>query len=310
MNLLSVDLNDLYLFSQVVERQGFTAAGDALNIPKSGISRRISQLESQLGVRLLQRTSRRMSLTDAGQVLYAHCTAMVAEAMAGEAAVRQQLTEPTGTVRASLPVAIVEVVLPKVLPLFMLRNPKVRLNIQATNRQVDMLEENIDVVVRGLGATQESSSLVHARLCSVRWALVASPIYLAEAGTIDQVERLADVETLFYAPMNETDRHWRLLGLNDERLDAPIGKVRLQTDNLSILKETTLSGMGVSSLPLYMCSAEIEAGTLVEVLPEWRPRAGHLTVLFPSRRGLAPAVRSFVDFLKAELPRYLDSQAP
>lgn len=310
MNLLAVDLNDLYLFTQVVERRSFTAAGDALDMPKSSISRRISQLEERLDTRLLQRTSRRLSLTDAGQELYVHCAAMVAEAMAGEAAVRQRHAEPTGMVRASLPVAIADLVLARLLPGFMLKHPKIRLIVQATNRRVDLIEENIDVVVRGVNAEMESSSLVKANLCTTRWVLVASPIYLAQTGQINTIQALAEADALLYAPMNGTEIAWELFDDDDQRRELPIKKLRLQSDNLSILKETVMAGMGVAALPLYLCTDALEAGTLSLVLPEWRPKAGHLVVLFPSRRGLAPAVRTFVDFLKIELPPLLTQTPP
>ncbi|EJL81030.1 transcriptional regulator [Herbaspirillum sp. CF444] len=308
MNLLSVDLNDLYLFTQVVERRSFTAAGDALDMPKSSISRRISQLEATLDTRLLQRTSRSLSLTDAGQELYVHCAAMVAEAMAGEAAVRQRQAEPAGTVRASLPVAIADLVLARLLPGFMLKYPKIRLIIQAANRRVDLIEENIDVVVRGVNAEMESSSLVKANLCTTRWVLAASPIYLAQNGRIDTLEALAQADALLYAPMNGTEIAWELCDGDNARRDIPIKKLRLQSDNLSILKETVMAGMGVAALPFYLCIDALEARTLNLVLPAWRPKAGHLVVLFPSRRGLAPAVRTFVDFLKTELPPLLSAE--
>ncbi|WP_211473861.1 LysR substrate-binding domain-containing protein [Collimonas humicola] len=305
MNPLAIDLNDLYLFAQVVERRGFTAAGDALGIPKSRISRRITQLEARLGARLLQRTSRRMSLTEAGQELYRHCAAMIAEAHAGEDAVRKRLGEPSGTVRVSLPMAIADIALPRLLPRFMQQYPKVRLMVQASNRQIDLIEENIDVVVRGLGAQQEPSSLVQASLCSVHWVLVASPLYLSHSGPIDDLPALAAADALYYAPLSDSDASWRLLGPDEARHQAPIGKLRLQSDNLSMLKQAALTGMGVATLPRYACTAELAAGTLQVVLPEWRPKAGHMVVLFPSRRGLAPAVRAFVDFLKSELPAAL-----
>jgi DNA-binding transcriptional LysR family regulator len=305
MNPLAIDLNDLYLFAQVVERRGFTAAGDALGIPKSRISRRITQLEARLGARLLQRTSRRMSLTEAGQELYRHCIAMIAEAHAGEDAVRKRLGEPVGTVRVSLPMAIADIALPRLLPRFMQQFPKVRLMVQASNRQIDLIEENIDVVVRGTGAQLESSSLVQSSLCSVHWMLVASPPYLAQHGPIADLAALAGVDVLHYAPLSDTEASWRLLGSDEAKHQAPIGKVRLQSDNLSILKQAALAGMGVASLPRYACAAELAAGSLLPVLPDWRPRAGYLMVLFPSRRGLAPAVRAFVDFLKNELPAVL-----
>jgi DNA-binding transcriptional LysR family regulator len=304
MNPISSDLNDLYLFAQVIEHHGFTAAGEALGVSKSHISRRITDLEANLGVRLLQRTSRRLSLTDAGEELYAHCRAMIAEAQAGEEAVRRRTAEPTGLVRASMPVAITDIVLARLLPRFMLRYPKVRLAIEASHRQVDLVEEHVDVVIRGLGFEVESSSLVQAPLCTARWGLVASPVYLTQTGTIGEPDALPHGDLLFYASINEPVTVLRLIGANG---DAAIRTIqpRLQSDNIAALKEAALAGMGIAGLPLYACTREIEMGTLCVVLPEWRPREGRLAVLFPTRRGMMPAVRALVDFLKDELPPLL-----
>jgi DNA-binding transcriptional LysR family regulator len=298
---LSLDLNDLYLFAQVVECHGFTAAGDLLGIPKSRVSRRISQLEASLGIRLLQRTSRRLSLTDAGQELYLHCRAMVAEAQAGEDTVRKRLTEPSGQVRASLPVAITDIVLADLLPRFMLQYPKVQLTIQATNRQVDLIEENFDIVVRGVTVGLEPPGLVQARLCTASWRLVASPAYLAQTGPIQGVDRLPELDLLLYASIDGTTPVLRLIGPDGEAIGTPV-RARLQSDNTSVLKQAALAGTGIASLPLYACADELKSGTLCVVLPEWRPKEGQLMVLFPTRRGLVPAVRALVDFLKAELP--------
>lgn len=301
MNSLSPDLNDLYLFAQVVECNGFTAAGDALGIPKSRISRRISQLEASLGVRLLQRTSRRLSLTDTGQELYLHCRAMIIEAQAGVDAVRNRLSDPSGQVRVSLPVTITDLLLADLLPRFMQQYPKVRLTIQATTRQVDLIEENFDIVVRGVAAESESSSLVQAKLCTASWRLVASPAYLAQTGPVESVDRLPDLELLLHASINGMTQVLHLIGPDGKRIDTPV-RARLQSDNTSVLKQAVLAGIGIGSLPLYACTNELKAGTLLVVLPEWRPKEGKLLALFPSRRGLIPAVRAFIDFLKTELP--------
>lgn len=301
MTPLSLDLNDLYLFAQVVECNGFTAAGRLLGIPKSRISRRISQLEASLGVRLLQRTSRRLNLTDAGQELYLHCRAMVAEAQAGAEAVLKRLSEPSGQVRASLPSAITDIVLADLLPRFMLQYPKVQLRIQATNRQVDLIEENFDIVVRGVTGSLESSSLVQVRLCTASWCLVASPAYLAQSGPVDGVDRLLELDLLLHASINEARPVLRLIGPDGEATETPV-RARLQSDNTLVLKQAALAGTGIASLPLYACSKELKSGTLQVVLPDWRPKEGQLMMLFPTRRGLIPAVRALIDFLKTELP--------
>lgn len=304
MSLLSVDLHDLYLFFHVVEHRGFTAAGEKLGIPKSRISRRITQLENTLGVRLLQRTSRRVNLTDVGQDLYNHCQAMIAEAQAGEAAVHHYLAEPSGQIRVSAPIALTDIVLAHLLPRFMVQYPKIRLVIQATNRQVDLLEENFDIVIRGVGVPLDSSSLVQVNLCSVSWQLLASPAYLAKTGAIDNLDQLFSADILLHSSINETKPFLHLLGPTEE-INKPV-QVRLQSDHFSVLKQAALAGMGIASLPLYACTDELKSHALQIVLPEWRPKSGQLIALFPTRKSLAPAVRAFIDFLKTELSPLFD----
>ena len=165
---MSIEWKDLLLFLQVVERKGFTSAGEALGIPKSRLSRRVTLLEARLGTRLLQRSSRRLSLTDAGQALYAHCQVMLKEAEAGIAAV-QQRTRPMGKVRLSLPVGLSEMIAGTLLPRFLQCFPDVQVAVQATNRSVDLIAEQVDVVVRGVGTALrlDTSSLVQA-WCAAR----------------------------------------------------------------------------------------------------------------------------------------------
>lgn len=166
MTPLSVDLNDLYFFAQVVHHHGFTAISHALDIPKSRISRRVSQLEANLGACLLQRTSKWLSLTDAGQEFYMHCQAMVAEVHAGTQSVQKRPSEPSSVVRVSLPIAITNIVFANLLPRFIQRYPKVQFKLQVSSRAVDLIEENFDILMRGVRAEQQSSSLVQVKLCT------------------------------------------------------------------------------------------------------------------------------------------------
>lgn len=300
MNPLPPDLNDLYLFTQVVERSGFTAAGDALDIPKSRLSRRISQLEANLGVRLLQRTSRRLSLTLAGQEFYVHCRAMVVEAFAATEALRKLGSEPVGVVRVSAPLAITDMVLATLLPRFMVKYPKVQLNLMSTDRRVDLLDENIDVVVRGVSNNEVSSSLVQVPLCSAGWGLLASPSYLRTIPAIEGLEHLQAAEVLLHGSINEGE-FAKLTGPDKQVVNCAV-RARVQSDNTLVLKHAALAGVGIATLPMYSCTREMAAGELVQVLPGWHAKAGQLVALFPSRRGLLPSVRAFVDFMKEELP--------
>jgi len=300
---MSIEWNDLLLFLHVVERKGFTSAGEALGIPKSRLSRRITLLESRLGTRLLQRSSRRLSLTDAGQALYTHCQVMLKEAEAGIAAVQQRSARPMGKVRLSLPVGVSELLAGTLLPRFLQCFPDVQVVIQATNRSVDLIGEQVDVVVRGVGTSLrlDTSSLVQACVCTVPWTLVCSPSYLSKIGPLGSLNDLERADLLLYTPNDETDTELRLI---DElgvvhALPMPI---RLQSDNLGVLRQAALSDLGLCGLPSYLCGQDLASGQLVQVLPGWRPMAGHLVVLFPSRRGLPAAARALVDFLKSELP--------
>src|SRR5215468_10971822 len=190
------DLNDLFYFSIVVEKNGFAAAGRALGIPKSRLSRRISQLEERLGVRLLQRSTRRFAVTDAGQRFYRHCQAVIAEAQAAEEAVAQLTTEPRGLVRMSCPVSITENALAGIVPGFMQKYPQVKLFILSTNRRVDLINEGVDVALRVRMKLDTDSDLVVRSFGHSNALLVASPGYLDRRGRPQQPEELSDHDTI------------------------------------------------------------------------------------------------------------------
>ncbi|MBA4707305.1 LysR substrate-binding domain-containing protein [Aquitalea aquatica] len=305
---LALDLNDLFLFSQVVQRQGFSAAARTLGLPKSRISRRVSLLEERLETRLLQRNSRNLRLTDAGEALYAHCLAMLAEAQAGEAAVRQRQQEPSGQVRLSVPIAIADAVLSRLLPAFMQRYPKVKLSVQASNRQVDLLEEGVDVVVRGVGFEQTSSSLVQVSLCTAQWGLLATPAWLAQEGDVLWPQQLEGHNSLLFGPLEGGTDVLLLRHESGSYQDVRVN-VLLRSDNVQTLKQAALAGLGVAGLPLYSCAEELADGRLQLLLPQWRPKDGRLVMLYPTRRGLSPAVRVLIDFFKSELPGMLEYRA-
>lgn len=305
---LALDLNDLFLFSQVVQRQGFSAAARTLGLPKSRISRRVSLLEERLETRLLQRNSRNLRLTDAGEALYAHCVAMLAEAQAGEAAVRQRQQEPSGQVRLSVPIAIADAVLSRLLPAFMQRYPKVKLSVQASNRQVDLLEEGVDVVVRGVGFEQTSSSLVQVSLCTAQWGLLATPAWLAQEGDVLWPQQLEGHNSLLFGPLEGGTDVLLLRHESGSYQDVRVN-VLLRSDNVQTLKQAALAGLGVAGLPLYSCAEELADGRLQLLLPQWRPKDGRLVMLYPTRRGLSPAVRVLIDFFKSQLPGLLEYRA-
>ena len=299
MDPLPFDLNNLHFFVVVVERHGFTAAADFLGVPKSRVSRQVSELEASLGTRLLQRNSRKLVLTEVGSEFYGHCVALLDQARSAHLAMQNRVGAVTGTLRISVTLAVADLLLTQALPSFLSAYPQVKVAVQATNRAVNLIDERIDIAVRGMKADPESSDLVQSRICAVRWGLFASPAYLKKA-PIRSVEDLAQVDSLMYRPLDETDPHWTLYKSDDTETLQPTN-VHLQSDNFAVIKSVALANAGVCELPLYACRDEIETGALVHVLPEYRPRFGRLVLLFPSRRGMTPAARRFADHLRSTL---------
>ncbi len=293
------DLNDMVYFAEVAERGGFAAAGRTLGLPKSRLSRRVAELEAQLGVRLLQRTTRKLSLTEAGEIYLRHCVAMRDEALAAGEAVAQMQTEPRGTLRISCPVTLAQSSVGYLIPRYLARYPHVRLDMRITNRAVDLVEEGIDVALRVRPTLDDSGSLVVKQLGASCSFLLASPDLLRRQGAPASPEELRNLDTV---AMSASDGRstWELLG--------PEGKEfvfhhqpRYVADDLQTVKLAVLAGTGMSFLPEMLSRAELQAKLLVPVLPGWVLRPGVLHAVFPSRRGQVPAVRSFLDFLEENL---------
>ena len=304
LSAIPFDLNDLYFFTVVVDRHGFGAAAGAIGVTKSRLSRRIALLEDVVGTRLLQRNTRRLELTEAGREFYEHCVKMVEQARAANLAMQNRATDAIGTIRMSVTVAVADWLLVEVLPRFIAAYPKVHIALQATNRFVDLLDEHVDIAVRGMKAEPDSSEVVQTGFCSVRWGLFASPAYLDSLGGISNPQELSRTEALIYRSLDEVDPDWHLIDPSN-KVQVHHVPVRLQSDNLAVIKRAALAGLGIGELPLYACREELSAGTLQPVLPELRPRHGRLAILFPTRTGMTPAVRLLVEFLKAELPPLL-----
>lgn len=297
---MALDLNDLRYFVHVVDRKGFTAAGRALALPKSTLSRRISALEDRLGARLLQRSSRRFVVTDLGEEVYQHAQAMMIEADAAETAVKRRLAEPRGKLRLTTSIGLAAFALADLLPRFMARYPDVEVRLHATNRFVDLIDEGFDVGLRAHSAALPDSGLVQRTVARLRWGLVAAPAYLASAGTPRTPHELEGHAGLALSSRN-AEPAWELRDARGAVAHARF-KPRLQSDDMVTLKHAAAAGLGLLALPVYVVKPELAAGTLVRVLPEWVAGEGTLSLVMPSRRGQLPAVRALVEFLAIELP--------
>ena len=289
------DLNDMLYFAEVVDRGGFAAAGRALGLPKSRLSRRVAELEERLGVRLLQRTTRKLSLTQAGELYHRHCAAMRDEAVAAAEAVEQVQQEPRGVIRVACPITLAQSTVGRVIPLFVARYPQVRVEMRVSNRVVDLIEEGVDVALRVRTTLEDSGSLVVKSLGRTETVLVATRQLLERQARPQQVE---DLESLEAVSMSAVDGRTtlRLLGPGGAQKQVVL-RTRYVADDLLTVKSAVMQGIGVALLPDYMCSESLANGRLVEVLPGWAPPSGVVHAVFPSRRGLVPAVRRFLDFL-------------
>ncbi len=299
------DLNDLQFFAMVVEHGGYAAAERALGVPKSRLSRRISQLESDLGVRLLQRSTRKFSVTDVGRSVFRHAQTMLAEAQAAREAVDRMSAEPRGLIRVSAPVALAQQMLAGLLPGFLSVYDQVQVQLQVGNRRVDVIGEGIDIAFRVRTRLDEDGELVLRRFGEINELLVASPEYLQRVGPPVHPGDLAG--------------HWALSMSEDEarqrwELHGPEGAVeyvqirpRLMAQDFPVLLAAARAGLGVALVPESACADAVRRGELIVVLPQWRLPQGICHAIFPTRRGLLPAVRVFIDYVAERMPALIEA---
>ena len=289
------DLNDLYYYARVVEHGGFAPAARAIGEPKSKLSRRIAALEERLGVRLLQRSTRHVSVTEIGGVYYNHCRAMLVEAQAAQEAIDQTRSEPCGTVHLSCPVALLDARVADMLADFMASYPETNIHLEATNRRVDVIEEGFDLAIRVRPPPLEDSDLILKVLSDRGQCLVGSPALFERHGMPEVPADLTGLPSLALGQPQQ--RHqWHLIG--PDRSEARIEHTpRLITRSMNTLRIAAASGIGIAQIPTMMVTAELAKGTLVRALPGWAPPREIVHVVVPSRRGLLPAVRAIIDHL-------------
>jgi DNA-binding transcriptional LysR family regulator len=292
------DLNDLYFFAQVVDHNGFAAAARALGMPRSRLSRRIGLLEERLGVRLIQRSTRRFAVTEIGREYYRHCVAMLVEAEAAQEAIEQARAEPQGLVRVSCPSSVLYFQVGEMIARFMAACPKVEVHLESTNRRVDVIREGFDMAIRVRFPPLEESDLVMKVLAESPQRLVAIP------GVLEGLSRplvpadLSTLPSLAWGPPHQ-DHEWCLEGPNGAIARIP-HRPRFVTEDMVTLRLGGLHGVGVVQMPTMVIRKDLKEGALIDVLPEWAPRSGIIHAVFPSRRGLLPSVRALLDFLAAE----------
>jgi DNA-binding transcriptional LysR family regulator len=289
------DLNAMLLFAKVVEHGSYSAAARATGLQTSKLSRRVAELERQLGVRLLQRTTRRLSVTEVGRSYYLHCAALEAEANAAQEAIDRTRSAPQGLVRMSCPISLIEGAVGTIVARFLKEQPLVRIYVEMTNRRVDVVEEGFDIALRVRMPPLEPSDLAMRKFAESTAMLVASGALLDRHGRPAHPSELERFPTVSMTTAGE-HYSWQFR----EKDCAPIAVThvpRLMTDSFEALHEAALAGVGVAYLPQFVVQESVNAGTLERVLPEFSLPPGILHAVFPSRRGMVPAVRALIDAL-------------
>jgi DNA-binding transcriptional LysR family regulator len=289
------DLNDLRFFGEVVEQNGFAAAARKLGIPRSRLSRRIGLLEERLGVRLIQRSTRRFAVTEIGREYYRHCVAMMVEADAAQEAIDRLRSEPQGRVRMSCPPSIIYFQVGEMIARFMEQCPKVEVLLESTNRRVDVIREGLDLAIRVRFPPLDDSDLVTRKLADSAQRLVASPLVMKGLSRSPVPADLTTLPSLAWDP-DKLEHEWHLDG--PEGATATVRhRPRFVTEDMVALRLAALRGAGVCQFPTFLVADDIKAGRLIDILPEWSPKAGIIHAVFPTRRGLLPSVRTLIDFL-------------
>ena len=289
------DLNDLRLFAEVVERGSYTAAARSLGLQTSKLSRRVRALEEELGIRLLNRTSRSLSLTETGRQFHRHCLALVAESKAAKEVVDQTRTQPQGIVRISCPIPLLSSGIGDMIAAYLEENPLVQVQVDATNRRVDVVEEGLDFAIRVRLPPLEDTDLAVRQLGLSTLVLVASPAFLAPRPAPRSLNDLLDWPTVSMASHSERYT-WTLYDVGGEPVSLS-HRPRLATDDLASLRIAALHGVGVTMLPREFVEEDLRAGRLRQLLPHLSAKTGLVHAVFPTRRGMVTAVRHLLDAL-------------
>lgn len=285
-------LNSMTIFVQVVEKEGFTAASEKLGLSRAQISKSVMQLEKHLGARLLNRTTRRVSLTETGRIYYERCKLILNDIEEMEGVAGEQTSSPHGTLTLSAPTSFGILQLQKVIPEYIKHYPNVKISLSLADRFIDVVSEGFDVGIRI--AKLEDSSLIARKIAPCKQVFCASPEYLNKKGTPKVPIDLALHPCLVYSNDLKPDT-WFLHGpegIQSIKVSGPVC-----ADNGDVLKEAAVAGLGVTLLPTFIVGADIKSGSLQQILSDYHPPEISVYAVFPSHRYLSAKVRTFVNFL-------------
>jgi DNA-binding transcriptional LysR family regulator len=286
-------LSALKAFCRVVEAGGFSAAAAELNVSHTVMSKQVRQLETLLGAQLLNRTTRRLALTEAGQAYYERARRILDDLQEADLAVTRHQAVPRGTLRINAPMAFGTLDMAIWLPGFMARYPELKVDLVCNDRFVDLIEEGFDVAVR-LARDMPDSSLMARKLATTDTMLVASPAYLKRHGTPEKPEDLARHNCLTYTLVSRPNE-WTFSLPDAGYVSVTVGG-SFQSNTGIALRSAALAGVGIATTAAFIVHADLERGDLVPVLPSYRMRPRDVYAVYPHNRHLSPKVRAFVDF--------------
>ncbi|EPL06667.1 LysR family transcriptional regulator [Pseudomonas sp. CF161] len=286
---------DMRIFCQVMDSGSFTAAADKLGLSKQFVSRRLMQLEERLGVRLLNRSTRRLDVTPLGQSYYESALRLLGEVEEVEQGIAGQNSEPRGTLRLSAPLSFALAHLGCLLPLFLQRYPQVSVEVDLSDRPVDLLSEGYDLVLR-IGVL-EDSTLIARRIATIKRVYCASPGYLASRGVPQHPEQLSGHDCLPYGHGRQVQWRFQVKG---KAMNINVGG-RMRVNNGELLKDAAVADLGITYLPTFIVGQALQDGRLVRVLEDFEPEPLTLSAVYPQHRQGSRPVQALIEFLREQL---------
>ena len=299
-----MDFNEAAVFVKVVQAGSFSAAARQLGLPTSTVSTRVARLEKRLGITLMQRTTRKLHLTEAGTAYYHHAALGLGYMLEAEAAIDEARQQPQGKLKVTAPADLGDNLLAGLIERTQEEFPALEVELLLTDRYVDLVADGVDVAIR-TGELRDSS-LVAKSLGTIRWALFASREYLETAPPLAEPQQLHAHRCLQFTPMGRES--WDLTS-GDNSITIPLSG-RAMANSIGVVRAMVASGQGVGLLPTFVCKPGLAIGDLVRVLPDWRGRADPVHLVYPRQRFMPPKLRAFIDLAQAELRSWFDDTAP
>lgn len=295
-----MDLNETAVFVKVVQTGSFSEAARQLGLPTSTISTRVSRLEKRLGVTLLQRTTRRLHLTDVGEVYFQHAALGMSHLSDAEVAITEALGEPKGVLRVTAPADLGDRILADILKSMREAYPNISIDLALMDRYVDLVAEGIDVAIRA--GELKDSTLVAKNVGTASWSLYASPAYLKSASALNHPSELKQHDCLQFTPLGR--EAWKLNKQQQQLIVPMTGQIMI--NDIRVIHAMAIDGEGVALLPNYHCQQECLRAKLVKVLPEWHAKLDPIHIVYPRQRFVHPKLRAFIDVAALKLNQVLD----